>query len=140
MTFKSSLLIAALTALMGFSASAKELNGNVIIRYNKTTGTVERMMTTQKIHSAKEAEALVRDGKFESIEGHLAVTELDREAGASSWFWFCPSWGWSTWAVTPQFYWYGTTFSPWFNSSFNNFNYYYYGSSGFNNCCGNGWW
>lgn len=123
----------ASTALIGFSAYAQELDGTVIVRFNHETGVAEKMVTKRKLKTKKEAQKAVLTGHFESLEGRIAISELDREAGASSWFWNCGSWcggGGGVWATTPTFFFYGVTFFPIYSWGWNNCGCNYFGYGG----------
>lgn len=117
-------------------AMAAKLDKPVIIRYNPQTGAVEKLTLSKEIKSKAEAAALAENGRFEAVPNqHVVVSELDREAGVSSWFWHRPRYNYYYY---PTYYYYGQTYYPYYTYNYNNCYYYYYSSAysyGYN-----GWW
>ena len=145
MNFKLSFVIAALTALFSFSASANKPEGNIILKFNPATRTVEKLVTKQKITSAAQAQHLAKTGKFTPLtKANIASSgrEIDQESGTSSWYVNSPwLWNnnWNTWGgSTTTIWWSGQTMQPFYNWGWNNCNYLYYGNRGWNGG-GGGW-
>lgn len=117
----------------------EKLQGTVVIRFNTKTGKAEKLVLNKEIKGKDEARAAVAAGQFKQLpEEKMARNELDREAGASSWFWWCGGWGGSAWAYTPTYYSYGYTYVPYYSYATVGYNYYYYGY-GYRGC-GYGCW
>lgn len=130
-----------ITNLAHAQSADEKLQGTVVIRFNTKTGKAEKLMLNQEIKNKDEAKAAVAQGQFKQLpEEKMARNELDREAGASSWFWWCGGWGgWGVgWATTPTYYSYGYTYAPYYSYATVGYNYYYYGY-GYRGC-GYGCW
>lgn len=108
-----------------------QADSTIVVRVNTQTGAVEKLEMNQAL-DAQQAEVLAQDSsvQFEQIAANNIKSELDQEAGASSWFWYCP-----TYYTAPAYnynyyntgynnngYWY----SGYYNYNYNNWNYYYY--------------
>jgi hypothetical protein len=162
-----SLLTFACATILAVSAQAGELDNpnqnnvssvesTIVIRVNNQTGAVEKLELSDALKQ-HQAEELAQDAAapFEKIDASKVKGELDQEAGASSWYWYCPtyystpSYGYGNYYNT-GFYNYGYWYSNYYSYNYGNYsyNYYqpYYGYSyGNNNCwnnynsCGNGY-
>lgn len=123
----------SLVFLGATSVLAAKLDQPVIVRFNPSTGAVEKLALSKEITSKAEAARLAKSGLFQAVANeNVALSELDREAGASSWYWYCPncySGYQSYYQYQPSYYYYGQSYQPYYQYSYNNCYYYYYSSS-----------
>ncbi len=139
-----SLLTFALLAV-AVSASGGELDrdqpnvgsseSTIIVRVNTQTGAVEKLEISEGLAIAQ-AEELAKDvsAPFEMVQKSQIKTELDQEAGSSSWFWFCPTYnsypsygyGYGANYGNTGFNSYGNWYSNYYSYNTGNYNYYYY--------------
>lgn len=124
------LAIVGLAMTQGYQASAAKLQKPVIVRFNPQTGAAEQLVLEKEIETKEEAAKIAKSGKFKAMANeNVAVNELDREAGASSWYWYCNycyGGGYNYANYYPQYYYYGQSYYPYYNYSYNNCYYYYY--------------
>ncbi len=102
----------------------QSIQGTVILRQDQRTGETVMAEVSNVLMTADEAKALINTN-FKAIPEGKIKTELDREAGASSWYWYYPypSYGYS---YSSYYYYYGHCYSPWYSYSYGYYNYYYY--------------
>ncbi len=145
---KSLLTLAVLALAVG--AQAGELDrdqpnvgasdSTIVVRVDTQTGAVEKLELNQGLE-IDQAKALAENSsaQFEKVAPSKIKSELDQEAGASSWFWFCPtyysapSYGYDYYNT--GFYNYGNWYTNYYSYRYDRYNYYYYepsyGNGGF---------
>lgn len=148
---KNSLILAGLLAF-GSVSVANELDApqapvaqlpdqTIVVRVNTVTGAVEKAELAGTL-SETDAQAVAASAnlEFAAVPAQNIRGELDREAGASSWYWWCPtyySYGYNYYTpyYNTGFYNYGYYYSGYYSYSYYNYNYYYYRPYGYY-----GWW
>lgn len=151
-----SLMTLAASIVLAVTANAGELDNNqpnvsstestIVVRVNTQTGAVEKFELNANLSKA-DAQALAQDAsvQFEKAKSSQIKGELDQEAGASSWYWYCPqyystpSYGWGYNYGNTGFYNYGNWYSSYYNYNYGNWNYYYYQPYYGNNYGCNNW-
>ncbi|MBX3017716.1 MAG: hypothetical protein KF767_07505 [Bdellovibrionaceae bacterium] len=139
---KLKMMVLGLAMLAASSVMAAKLDQPVIVRYNPQTGAAEKLVLNKEITSKAEAAKLAQEGRFVAMANeNVALSELDREAGASSWYWYCPYCynGYNQYQqYYPSYYYYGQSYQPYYSYQYQNCYYYYYSSS--YSYRRNGWW
>lgn len=67
----------------------QSLQGTVVLRVDQRNGQVAMVKVEEFVDSKQEAQSLA-DTEFSPVPNEKVHTELDREAGAASWYWFYP--------------------------------------------------
>lgn len=102
-----------------------DLQGSVVLRVDERTGELSMLKTEQSIVSQNEAiEVATSQSDFSPVSQDKVTNELDREAGASSWYWYYPGY---SFGYGYSFYYYGNCYNPWYNYYSWPYRYYYYG-------------
>lgn len=133
-----------MVSLFATVAAAANLEQPVVVRYNPQTGAVDQVTLKKEVASPSEAAAIAQAGDFRAVQAqNVALNELDREAGASSWYWYCsycgyPNYGYNYLTYSPVYYYYGANYYPYYNYAYNGCYYYYY--SGVRRHHHMGWW
>ena len=96
------------------------LTGTVVMRVDSRTNAVSMLKTDAIVTSEIQAQALAKTGAFETAPMKNVRTELDQEAGASSWYWYC---GYN---YPSYLYWYGYNYYPVYTYYYSSYTYYYY--------------
>lgn len=96
------------------------LTGTVVVRVDSRDKSVSVLKSEVVPASKKEAQTLAASGAFQAAPSDKVRTELDNEAGSSSWYWYC---GYNT---SPYLYWYGYNYYPTYYYSYSYYTYYYY--------------
>lgn len=130
--------LSLLTLILGFGFSVfaseldndnntanQEIKGAVIVRVNNQTGEISYLNTESPITSTEQANLLAETGKFQTLPQENLKNELDKDAGASSWYWHYGSYYYS------YMYWYGSYYYPYYTYNYGYYRYYYY--------CHRGW-
>ncbi|MGE0631788.1 MAG: hypothetical protein AB7O96_05245, partial [Pseudobdellovibrionaceae bacterium] len=79
-----------------------ELNGTIVLKVAKKTGKIEVLKIDKKIVSSKEeALALVKSDKFVPVPKDQIRTELDGDAGSSSWYFYGGGCGYNYYSCYP---------------------------------------
>lgn len=94
----------------------------VVVRVDKRDKSVSIVKTPEQASSPAKAKALAHGSKFSKVPESKVTHELDREGGASSWFWYCSPYGYGT----NYLYWYGYTYQPYYAYTYGYYSYYYY--------------
>lgn len=126
------ILMSALMALGASSAVASELDnegsvtnqglqGTVVIRVDSRDGSVS-MAQAQTPANTRDAQALAQAANFRQVGAAHLRSELDQDAGASSWYWYNNPYSYS------HLGWYGYSYYPYYNYSYSYYSYYYYSS------------
>lgn len=102
----------------------QSIQGTVILRVDQRTGEQAMVEVEEVIMTGDAAKALI-DENFKTVPTEKIHTELDREAGASSWYWYTPHYSYG-YAYSNYYYYYGNCYSPWYSYSYGYYNYYYY--------------
>lgn len=135
------ILTLAAAAMIAVSAQAGELDNptqpnvgqadsTIVVRVNTQTGAVEKLELNEGL-AVDQAQALAQDSsvQFEQVAQNNIKSELDQEAGASSWYWYCPTYysypSYGNYYNT-GFYSYGYWYSSYYSYNYSNYNYYYY--------------
>jgi hypothetical protein len=100
------------------------LQGTVVLRVDQRTGEMSMIQTDQVVENAAEAQKL-SEGEFTTVPAEKIKSELDREAGASSWYWYNPGYSYG-YGYNYGYYSYGNCYNPWYSYSYGYYSYYYY--------------
>lgn len=100
------------------------LQGTVILRVDTRNGAMAMMQTNALASTEADAQALTQLN-FQAVPQNKVKTELDREAGASSWYWYNPGY-YSGYNYNHYYYYGGNCYSPWYSYSYGYYSYYYY--------------
>lgn len=109
------------------NVSNPELQGTFVLRVDQRDNSASMLEAAEIIGSPDQARDLVQRsaGQFAAVPAErLANSELDLEAGASSWFW---CWCNRSWHY-PTFGWGGRQYRSYYSYSYNYYTYYFYGS------------
>ena len=135
---KHLILVAAL-ALASVTASAGELdnessvtnqaaiNGTVVVRVDSRTNKAAVLATNSVMTDEAQAKALAHEGSFQAVSAKNISGELDKDGGASSWYYYN---GYNPYYYS-NMYWYGNWYQPCYSYNYSYYNYYYYS---------NRWW
>ena len=99
------------------------LTGTVVIRVDSRDNSVSYVESAQGLKNQDEAMGVLKSD-FKPVPTEKLKKELDKEAGASSWYYF----------YSPYNYYYnnclnygGYNYYPYYNYNYNYYSYYYYG-------------
>ncbi|MEK2644088.1 hypothetical protein [Bdellovibrio sp. BCCA] len=137
---KHLILVAALALGVSASAFAGELdnessvtnqsmNGTVVIRVDTRTNQTAVMASDKVMANDTQAQALALKGTFQAVSAENVRSELDNDAGASSWYFCNPCGNYNSGYNTYYYsyvYWYGTWYTPCYTYSYSYYQYYYY--------------
>lgn len=98
----------------------QSIQGTVVLRVHQQTGEMAMLQVDETV-STKEGAAALASADFKAIPQENLRSELDREAGASSWYWY-----YNPGFYGFNYYYYGNCYSPWYNYSWGSYSYYYY--------------
>ena len=93
------------------------LNGTVVLRIDNRTQAASVMKTDAVIANDAQAQALAAKGDFAPLASKNVRGELDRDGGASSWYFYG---GYS------YLYYYGYSYTPCYTYAYSYYSYYYY--------------
>lgn len=96
-----------------------QITGTVVVRVDNRNNDVAILHSDRNIGSRDEARELAA-GRFTRVPDNRIRSELDRDAGSSSWYIY--------WATTPAYCYYGYNYSPYYYYSYGYYGYYYYGN------------
>jgi hypothetical protein len=120
-------LMAIFSAYSGAQASEldrdnsnQQIQGTVVFRVDNRDGSVAKLETSEVIASTAEAQELSA-GQFAPVANEKVRTELDNEAGASSWYFY-----YNYYYSYAYYNCYGRSYAPWYNYSYGYYSYYYY--------------
>ncbi len=130
-----SVLLASMTMAFVSSAQAgideldqdpvnQTIQGTVVLRVDQRTGEMAMLQTEALTDTEAEAQSLIHN-HFENVPQDKIKSELDRESGASSWYWYYPGYN-SGYGYNRYYYNYGNCYSPWYSYYYGNYSYYYY--------------
>ena len=96
------------------------LKGTLVVRVDDQTGEIAYLKSDVASPTLEAATTIVSQGEFQPVPAANLRTELDQDAGASSWYFMCgrPWWG--------QTYWYGYVYRPYYAWNWGYYHYYYY--------------
>ena len=100
------------------------IQGTVVLRVDSRTGAMAMMQTDALTSTEAEAQALTNQN-FQVVPQEKVKSELDRESGASSWYWYNPGY-YSGYNYSHYYYYSGYCYSPWYSYSYGYDSYYYY--------------
>jgi hypothetical protein len=138
-------LLVAASMLFAMNAFANELDnentitnqgpeGTVVIRIDKRDGSVAIAQSNEVLISKNQAMSLLEKSNFSKVAPQNLRSELDSEAGSSSWYYvYTPYYGYNYNYGYNCLNWYGYNYYPYYNYSYGYYNYSYYGSY-------NRWW
>lgn len=119
------LLLAPLALQAQADLPAAAIEGAVIVRVDNRDQSMSIATTGEKLVSPEQAALLTSNLTFSTVSQDQQLGELDREAGASSWYcYYTPSWSY--------LYWYGSYYQPFYTYNYSYYSYTYYNSYG--------WW
>ena len=128
---KRLILVAALALGVTSAAHANELdnessvtnqamNGTVVVRVDTRNNQTAVVTSGKVMTSAQDAQHLAQSGKFQEVSADNVRSELDQDAGASSWYFY------SGYNYYSQVYWYGNWYAPYYAYNYGYYRYYYY--------------
>lgn len=104
------------------SVTNQGLQGTVIVRIDNRNQSAAILQTEQVLTSEQAAHALAASSDFKSLPAQNVRGELDRDGGASSWYWY------RGYNYYNYLYWYGNYYYPCYNYNYSYYSYYYYSS------------
>lgn len=117
------------------SVTNKELQGTLVLRVDTRTNEASYVQSAAAVTSPTEAQALVQNAEFSPVPESNVKSELDKDGGSSSWYFYNPyrnygygygyGWGWNT-GYRPPCNWYGNYYNPCYSYNYGYYNYYYY--------------
>lgn len=128
---KHLILVAALALGVSTSAMANELdnessvtnqamNGTVVVRVDSRNNQASVVTSEKVMASAQDAQKLAQNGSFQKLSSENVRSELDQDAGASSWYFY------NGYNYYNQVYWYGNWYTPYYQYNYGYYRYYYY--------------
>lgn len=102
----------------------KELQGTMVLRVDTRTNQASFVKVDAAMASAADAQAFAQSANFSPVPASNMKSELDKDGGASSWYFYYPSYGYGY----PGCNWYGNYYNPYYSYGYGYYNYYYYGS------------
>ena len=129
-----SLFALAFSMTLGLSAQAGELDndgavanqgltGTVVIRIDQRNNSVSYVQSEKGLNNQTEAMSLLQS-EFKPIPADKLKKELDKEAGASSWYYFYAPYNYY---YSNCLYYGGYNYYPYYSYSYSHYSYYYYG-------------
>lgn len=109
------------------SVTNKQLQGTLVIRVDSRTKQAAALKTDAVVTDATAAQTLAAQGQFQALPAGKVRTELDKDGGASSWYYY-PSFGYNGGYYNNYAYWYGNWYQPCYTYNYNYYSYYYYSS------------
>ena len=100
----------------------KELQGTLVLRVNTVTKEAAFVKTDAAMVSKEDAQAFAAAANFSPVPAANIKSELDKDGGASSWYFYYPSYGY----YNPGCNWYGNYYNPYYYYNYGYYNYYYY--------------
>lgn len=100
------------------------IQGTVVLRVDTRTGEMAMTRVDEVVSTEAAAQELVNEN-FEAVPQDKVRSELDREAGASSWYWYYPGYAYG-YGYGYGYYSYGACYNPWYSYGYGYYNYYYY--------------
>ncbi|WII70607.1 hypothetical protein QJS83_09070 [Bdellovibrio sp. 22V] len=104
------------------SVTNQAMNGTVVIRVDTRTNKASVLTTEQALSSDVEAQALAQSGSFQDLSAAHVGNELDRDGGASSWYFYN---NYNSYYYASM-YWYGSWYNPCYSYAYSYYRYYYY--------------
>ncbi len=101
-------------------------DGTTVLRVDTRNNSAALGHTSSVMNSKADAKKLAMKAKFQALPKDKTRNELDREAGASSWYFY-----WGTGYYYPTYCNYGYYYNPYYTYSYGYYNYYYYGYPGY---------
>jgi hypothetical protein len=132
------ILSAALVLSMGSFAGAgeldneagvtnKELQGTMVLRVNTLTKETSFVKTDAAMVSEADAKTFAQAAEFSKVPTGKMKSELDKDGGASSWYFYYPYSQYNNY-YQPYCNYYGNYYNPYYQYNYGYYNYYYYGS------------
>jgi hypothetical protein len=100
------------------------IEGTVVLRVDQRTGEMAMVQVDDVVTTEAAAQNLVNE-KFEAVPKDKVRSELDREAGASSWYWYYPGYAYG-YGYGYGYYYGGYCYNPYYSYGYGYYNYYYY--------------
>lgn len=107
----------------------KELQGTMVLRVDTRTNQAAFVKLDSALASEADAKALAQSAQFSPVPAANVKSELDKDGGASSWYFYIGYPGYGYGYGYPGCNWYGNYYNPYYYYGYGNYNYYYYGSS-----------
>lgn len=105
--------------------SNQSIQGTVVLRVDQRSGEMAMVNVENVITDKTEAQSLVTK-EFTAVPKEKVHNELDRESGASSWYWYYPGYSHGYGYGSAYYYYYGNCYNPWYSYSYGYYSYYYY--------------
>ncbi len=103
----------------------KELTGTLVLRVDTRSNEAAYVKTDSVMASESDAIELARVATFSKVPAENIKSELDKDGGASSWYFYYPYYGYPYYSGCN---WYGNYYNPYYSYNYGYYNYYYYGS------------
>lgn len=103
----------------------QSIQGTVVLRVDQRNGEMAMVQVDNVVASKSEAQGLV-NSDFAAVPKEKIHSELDREAGASSWYWYYPGYSNGYGYGGAYYNYYGNCYNPWYSYSYGYYSYYYY--------------
>ncbi|MFZ4404709.1 MAG: hypothetical protein ACOYOK_11460 [Pseudobdellovibrionaceae bacterium] len=101
----------------------QNIEGTLVIRVDQRTQAAEVLQTNQALLTKDQAQALTQSSEFTKVASANIKSELDQDAGRSSWYFYR--------GYNRNYYnncnWYGRWYQPYYTYNYGHYNYYYYG-------------
>lgn len=104
------------------SVTNQGLKGTVVVRVDKRDKSVSVLRTDDMVTSPAKAQSVAKNGKFSKAPAKNVTNELDRDGGASSWYWYCSPYNYNT----NYLYYYGYQYNSYYTYNYSYYSYYYY--------------
>lgn len=123
----------SLALLAGGSAMASELDdensvtnqglkGTVVVRVDHRNNSVSYLKQDGIVSSPAQAKTVAKSGRFSKMPAAKVTNELDRDGGASSWYWYHSPYNYGSNYLS----WYGYQYQSYYTYNYSYYSYYYY--------------
>lgn len=98
------------------------LHGTVVIRVDQRDGSVSVAQLSEVPEGETAAQQAALGAEFTGLGQNQLRSELDQDAGASSWYWYTNPYSYN------HLGWYGYRYNHYYSYSYSYYSYYYYSS------------
>jgi hypothetical protein len=102
------------------SVTNKAFSGTMIVRVDTRTNEMTYSKSVTGVQSIAQAQVMLDNVSFTALPAQNVRGELDRDGGASSWYFYT---GYSSYSYM---YWYGSWYTPCYSYSYSYYQYYFY--------------
>lgn len=107
------------------SVTNRQLKGTIVLRVDKRTNRADYVKTDSVMSSKDKAKNFAKSAKFKRVPASHIKSELDRDAGSSSWYFYNYN---SYNSYNPYCNYYGYNYPSYYSYNTGYYNYYYYGN------------